>query len=543
MALTAMVLLPGANAGSFIGSSLIPEGVTFPKGYTGSQSVVTVDVCIVPGSPNAELMEPAIQNSVAVWNNRVSSSANLRSTQLAAGLYDFESLALHEIGHCIGLGHPNLGFGAGGGNENFTQSMSGADGVLSLQAGVDGIAGTADDNREDDRNTHYFHSKSNNPFFEPEIIDATTYSNDVASLPVGDLFSSNASRDASVLPRYSTPFSEAVMQQGAFESEVQRTLAHDDVSTLRYAMSGLDKRQGTADDYDVVMNYAGISASEECGISVAMDASKTGFAVCNVIPKFMGTDLGIADAKVFFNPNINWYYNNEPPCSQTITLPEGAWVTFSPPCNMGVSSPASLLDLFGDDLDASQYKVEWIVYEYVYTAQADGRYLSGYETVELTDQLHNGRGYWILNINGPVVINIQGEYSSQLDTRVYIDSARSAALGWNFIGQPFRFPVVWADTSVIDLDGRVLSLLEADPVHSDDAQSMELVTACNHPSGPLDGCTVAQQAFSYNSELSSYELLDMQSGVIASGTAVWVYAAKTNASVRFTMPELERSTP
>jgi len=531
------------QSGAYLGSSLIPDGVTFPKGYTGTEAVVTLDVCIVPGSPNAELMQPSLKNSIAIWNERRSTSANLRESNLATGLFDFESTALHELGHCIGLGHPNVGFGGGDGNEEFTQSTPGADGIPSFNQGSDGIAGTADDIRGDDINTHYFHKSTNNPFSEPVTIDSSSYSNDVSQLPVGDMFAANASRTASNLARYSTPFTEAAMQQGAFEAEVQRTLSHDDVSTLRYAMSGLDGIQGSADDYRIVLRDGGISSSSDCDIDISMDAAMTSFAACNLVPAYSGGNITIQSSSVFFNQNVNWYYNNSPPCLETTVLPQDTWLMFSSPCQIGISTSAALADVFGDDLPGNRYNIDWVVYEYEYTSDGANGYKGNYKKLEYTDSLRNGVGYWIYNKASSASLSIQGEYSAQIDSVIRVDSSSVKTEGWNLVGQPFRFPVVWADTKVISADGTVMSLSEADPaVEQGDASGVG-ATSCTKATGPMPSCIMASVGYVYDGAAEVYDEVNLQSGTVAPFSAVWVYAGQQENKIRFTMPVQERVTP
>lgn len=531
------------QSGAYLGSSLIPNGVTFPKGYTGTESTVTLDVCIVPGSPNAQLMQSSLKNSIAVWNERRSTSANLRESNLASGLFDFESTALHELGHCIGLGHPNVGFGGGDGNEEFTQSTRGADGIPNFNKGIDGVAGTADDIRGDDINTHYFHTSTNNPFSELVTIDSSSYSNDVTQLPMGDMFAANASRAASNLPRYRTPFTEAAMQQGAFEAEVQRTLSHDDVSTLRYAMSGLDGIQGSADDYRIVLRDGGISSSTACDIDISMNAAMTGFAACNAVPTFMGDNIGIQSSSVFFNPNVNWYYNNSPPCSETTVLPKDTWVMFSTPCQIGVSTSAKLADVLGDDLPGNRYDIDWVVFEYEYTSDGASGYKGSYRKLAYTDSLRNGVGYWLYNDLSSASIDIQGEYSSQIDSVIYVDSTRVKTEGWNLVGQPFRFPVVWADAKAISADGSVFSLSEADPAVEQGDVPIIGSTACTHATGPMPSCMMASVGYVYDGVVGVYDEVNLQSGTVAPFSAVWVYAGQKDTKIRFTMPVQERVTP
>lgn len=151
-----------------------------------------------------------------------------------------------------------------------------------MNRGADGVIGSGDDRRGDDVNLHWFNKESNNPFVLPEIIDRTTYSQDLADLPPGHLFAANADRGFSLL--LGLPESEAVMQQGIFSGEARRTLVADDIATLRIAMSGLDGLQDTADDYAPVLQYVGFT--EDADIVVGFDDTIT-FSACRITGSFL----------------------------------------------------------------------------------------------------------------------------------------------------------------------------------------------------------------------------------------------------------------
>ena len=148
-----------AGAYIFAGSSNGVDLVTHPSGYTGIGGSLNVSVCIEPGSPNAAAMAVPIQNAIAKLNALVPTTANLVSgaaNDIPSGHLDFESAALHELGHCVGLAHPNLGAttGVSSTERNYTKTTSGADGSYDVAAGADGIRGSADDIRGDDENLH-----------------------------------------------------------------------------------------------------------------------------------------------------------------------------------------------------------------------------------------------------------------------------------------------------------------------------------------------------------------------------------------------------
>jgi hypothetical protein len=252
-----------------------------------------------------------VQNVVATFNAMIPVQGNLilPSPELASGEVDFESSALHEVGHCIGLAHPNAATESGlpAAERNYTKSTDGADNAFNLGPGADAVKGSADDVRGDDVNLHWFRIANNDPFTLATVVDSTTYARDTASLPGGNTFAANADRDVALL--FGAGSTEAVMQQGTFADEVQRRLGHDDVATLRYARSGLDSIAGTADDYTVALIYAGLTTS--CDVVVAFDDSETGFAVCQTGGSFLtADDVVITSANVYFNTGSNWFFND-----------------------------------------------------------------------------------------------------------------------------------------------------------------------------------------------------------------------------------------
>jgi len=525
------------NAGAFT-FDRFPDALTFPSGYFGNGGPLDVKVCIVPGTPFASEMEQSVKNNVAIWNRQQSTTSNVRSLPLPSNLYDFESVALHEVGHCLGLGHPNLGFqspSVTGSNTNFTASVEGADSSFSFGVGTDGVIGTADDVRGDDYNIHFFNPNNNNPFSESEIIDSSNYTKDLAQLPVGDLFAANADRFASNTSRYLAPNTEASMQQGTFGNEVQRTLGHDDVATLRYGESGSDNIAGSADDYTVNLTYGGISDAADCDITFAMDATETGFAVCKTSGFFLGPDIRISSARIFFDPNDNWYFTDSPPCSESTPLNPAEWKLISLPCQVGVSTSATLEDVFGDDLGTNNYNVDWAVFTYEYTATAGG-YAPEYRLVALTDELKNDAGYWIITNETGKTVDVEGEYQSQMDADLFLEAPANVR-GWNMIGMPFRSGISWSDTLVVDTNGDVLSLAQADP---DVPGGPGFGTACTGGT-PTSNCKVASYSWSFNG--TTYDLLSPTSGTLAAFDAAWVFTGEPGMHLRFPMTNAERTTP
>lgn len=301
--------------------------IVHPSNYTGSESTVTVRVCIDPASedssglPNATDMEIAVQNNINIFNQFQPTLGNVKlggNNNLASNEIDFESVALHEIGHCLGLAHINAASESGqtGNNQNYTKATDGADDVLNLDNGTDGVIGSADDLRGDDGNLVWFRKSNNDPFTIDSVIDSSTYSRKLADLPVGDNFAANADRSVSTLLGYVQ--TEAIMQQGSFFDEEQRTLGHDDVATIAYAESGLDEQAGTSDDYAVVLEYAGISTTN-CDVSLKMTAM-AGLAFCGAGGELIGNGPGpngvdnhvrLLNTVIEFGNPFNWFFNTE----------------------------------------------------------------------------------------------------------------------------------------------------------------------------------------------------------------------------------------
>ena len=306
----------GAGTYIFAGEGLGVDLVTHPTSYagTGSGGVVTVRVCIDPASPNASLMEAPVQNVVSTYNGLQPTTGNLQldvTNNLAPGQVDFESVALHEIGHCLGMAHTNLATESGlsGSDQNYTKSTDGNNNVFNVNAGADGIKGSSDDIRGDDVNMHWFQKLVNNPFTMATTVDSTTYSRNPADLPAGHNFAINGDRTVAGL--LGVPNTEAVMQQGTFFDEAQRTLTHDDVATLLYAASGINETAGNSDDYTINVVYGGISSSN-CDINLKFDDTETGFAVCVTNGTFLpgsSDHVSITTADIYFNTGYNWFYN------------------------------------------------------------------------------------------------------------------------------------------------------------------------------------------------------------------------------------------
>ncbi len=294
-----------------------PDLIMHSSNYNGTGGVLNVTVGIDSSSTFASQMEVSVKNVISTWNGLNPTTNNVEFGKISNSQIDFESVLLHELGHSLGLAHVNLASESGltGADQNYSKTSKGLNGVFDLNAGVDGVIGSADDIRGDDVNYNFFEMGVNNPFTVNAVVDSTTYTTDIAFLPGGDSFVANADRNVSAL--YGVANTEAAMQQGSFFGETQQTLAGSDVIGIRYAMSGIDEIQGTADDYILNLQYAGQTTAAD--ILIDFDNSQTGFAVSQSSFSNIGGDhWAIQDSSIYFNDGFNWVFN------QTLSVPEPA---------------------------------------------------------------------------------------------------------------------------------------------------------------------------------------------------------------------------
>lgn len=137
--------VPRVYSGAFRFSDLMGvDVVTHPRGYNGAGGTVRVSIGIDPTSTHAGEMVQSIQNVVDTINALVPTVGNLHGgTRALKGRYDFESVALHEVLHSLGLDHPNVGNKSGRGSErNYTAATKGRNRGLDLNSGRDGVIGS-----------------------------------------------------------------------------------------------------------------------------------------------------------------------------------------------------------------------------------------------------------------------------------------------------------------------------------------------------------------------------------------------------------------
>lgn len=329
-ALTAAALAVCGNAfaGAFIfADGANPARITHPVPYFGTGGDLTVRVCINPSSDAIAEMQVSVENTIAIWNQRQPVSPNLflgGDNDIPGGAVDFESTLLHEVGHCLGLAHPNEATESGLPNvdRNYTKTSPGPNGTRDLNPGADGIRGSADDLRGDDINLHWFAIGINNPFQLTTPIDAGSHSRNPAFLPIPDTFVANA--DRTVGASLGFPDSEAVMQQGAFTDEDQRRLGVDDVATLGLGMAGLDRVAGSPDDYRPVLVFDGV----QTGCDININVTGSSFAFCSVQGDLINGDpnhvrLTQANVQLGSTANFNWFFNQNPVIVEELIFADG----------------------------------------------------------------------------------------------------------------------------------------------------------------------------------------------------------------------------
>lgn len=323
VAIASMLVYVQANAGAFIfaGNNNGLDIITHPSGYNGSGGQLEIEVCIDSSAVDATDMVVPVKNTLRELNQMTAVSPNLffgDNNDIPSGKIDFQSLALHELGHCTGLGHPNLGYRQAvitGANTNLTKTTEGANDVFAFNSGMDAIAGSEDDLRDDDENLHWFVRGINNPFVAEPAPESSNYTRDVTELPMGHNFVANAARAAGAALGFVD--TEAVMQQGQGTDEGQRSLQADDVVTYRMGMTGLDEVAGTADDYTFNLVFGGIKA-DTSGCDIVIESKTTGFGSCSVHGVFLPAQnhLAINQASFSYNSDLTfWHFNQTLDCA------------------------------------------------------------------------------------------------------------------------------------------------------------------------------------------------------------------------------------
>ena len=250
------------------GETVNPTGRVHPVGFDGSGGALIINVCttgIFPGEMRP--IEARVQDAIATWNALVPSQGNCPGEcRLVEDLdpspdtdpYDFESVVLHELGHCAyGLDHPNLqvdlpnDVGNERVNTSYTAGYNGSTALIS--AGTDTIRGTADDEYGNICDVHWFRISDNDPVvIDATPIDSMTYSRSVLS-NLGMDFPVNANREAAL--SLGAPLTNAVMYSNIARNQVRDALTADEVNMVKNLLIGSDRIAGNADDYTVTLQY------------------------------------------------------------------------------------------------------------------------------------------------------------------------------------------------------------------------------------------------------------------------------------------------
>lgn len=323
--LSASLAVPGYS-GTFLLHEPIPtdtpDAVTHPLGYDGTGGIITIGVCIDPASTYASALVAPLTKAVNTLNGLVATTGTYVavSAEVPSGHADAESVLLHEISHCVGLHHVNLGsllsplqqifFG------NATFSVQGADAEYSFVViGGDNIWGSADDGRGDDVNLNWFRQTTNDPFMlpvgPPPAYDQTSYTRNLASLPSGHSYSTSGGPAVASHLGYAN--TRAVMYAATAVGAEVRSLSHDDVATFRYAMSGLNETEGDADDYVFMLQVVPFP----CDIPIRfLPLGQTVGGLCrsNNVGPLEGTldHYVVAPVMIELNSDFQWFFGPAP---------------------------------------------------------------------------------------------------------------------------------------------------------------------------------------------------------------------------------------
>lgn len=293
--IVATFLASSVQAGVFLNDSA--GKVTHAGGYTGTGGERVVNVCLDPGAMPANGGDPAqaTRNAIAEFNRFQAQLGNVTSAAGAGVPFnqvDYQSILMHELGHCTGLDHNVLGpaevgcsLGSMGTCNNsptlfYTNTFPN---IGLTNPGADGARATGDDVRTV-ANRHWYRAGVNNPFLEPATADRTTHGQS-GSLPAGDLFAEAATSYSPCSAGSATSNTSAANGQPATSdvmfpvlciNNVVRDLAPNDRTSFRIARAGLDGVAGNADDYTVRLNYLGTTQTG-CDLQIRFPAGNGGF--------------------------------------------------------------------------------------------------------------------------------------------------------------------------------------------------------------------------------------------------------------------------
>lgn len=274
--------IPGKTVST--GTDIPPFAITHPIGYDGSNAPIEINICIDSSVlPSGDLLAPT-QRTIEIWNALLARTGTCRGCQTieqgpgpaAPAPFHAVSELLHELGHCaLGLGHPNLQFDPPGAPEgridtSFTMSYDGS--PLGIDAGADGIPGSFDDVQQAGggmipESVHWFRKADNDPVIvDGTVIDSTTFSRSVAAmLPAGHGWAANA--NLLVANALGFPDTQSVMYSFSVRGEQHTSLTADDVNMVKMGMTGQDRMAGTADDYDITLQFVNDCAMADLSVA------------------------------------------------------------------------------------------------------------------------------------------------------------------------------------------------------------------------------------------------------------------------------------
>lgn len=311
--------------------------ITHPPGYTGiSQPVVSVDVCVSQLAPYHDLTNVTL-NALSLWSAMTPILGNCEpfcslpeDPNPEAGFFDAASVVLHEIGHVLGLDHPNLRFEDPAVEGTFVHSSFSAayDGApAGVLIGSDGVRGSRDDFMDDlfgttAVNVNWFRELDNDPFaIDSEVIDIDHYSRATnTQLPAGSDWAANANFCYGFQAGHARTHS--VMYSTITNLMAYSGLAADDVNAMKMQRAGEDRLAATGDDYSLVLNFVTECQDAEIEVTWGPDLSSStlGSTASRVVPTFAAPPpplarhytivppSGISHVYVFLNPDKPWNF-------------------------------------------------------------------------------------------------------------------------------------------------------------------------------------------------------------------------------------------
>lgn len=318
--------------------------IVHPPGYTNvHQPTIEVDVCTSLLAPE---LEGPTQRAVATWDALSPITGNcplciLPEDPHPTGTLHAESVILHELGHALGLEHPNLLFAdpqdpspppSGLTQTSFAAAFAGAtQGVL---IGMDGVRGSRDDFMDDlfgttAVNVNWFREADNDPFVvDGTIIDINSFSRTTSTmLPPGSTWAASANYCHAYQLGYQR--TQAVMYSLASTTTVFNGITADDANMVKMQRAGEDRIAQTGDDYIANINWVPDCTDAEIEVRFGpLNVGVAGGTAVHVLPTFASPQPPLARHYtavvlppsppdppppriiVFLNENASWDFGN-----------------------------------------------------------------------------------------------------------------------------------------------------------------------------------------------------------------------------------------